>query len=90
MQSVLGFIALIIGLVLAFKVVVFLFHAVGAILGIAAMVIWIGALVHIAVSQFSSFGAKAFWFLLVLFTHAIGAVIYLLFGRPRDVISRFV
>jgi len=90
MQSVLGVIALIVGVVLAFKLIVILFHSLGWLIGIAAMVVWIGALIHIALNQFSSFGAKAFWFLLVLFTHVFGAVLYLLFGRPRNVISRTV
>jgi len=90
MQSVLGFLAVIVGVVLAFKLIVILFHSLGWLIGVAAMVVWIGALIHIALNQFSSFGAKAFWFLLVLFTHVFGAVLYLLFGRPRNVISRIV
>ena len=90
MQSVLRAIALVVGVIVAFKLIVFLFHAVGTLLSIAAIVVWIGALVHIAVSQFSSFGSKAFWFLVVLFTHVVGAVLYFLFGRPTNVMSRFV
>ena len=90
MQSVLGFIAVIVGLVLAFKLIVILVHSLGWLIGAAATVIWIGALIHIALGRFSSFGVKAFWFLVVLFTHVIGAIVYLLFGRPKDVISRIV
>ena len=90
MQTILGIIAVVVGAVLAFKLLVILIHGLGWLLGIAATVLWVGALVHIAFSQFSSLGAKVFWFVVVLFTHVFGAISYFLLGRPRGVMSRMV
>jgi len=87
MQSVLGFIAVIVGLVLAFKLIIVVAHVVGWLLPIVGSIIWIGALIHIALTQFSNFATKAISFVVVLFTHVFGAIAYLLFGRPRNALT---
>lgn len=61
----------------------FLFHGVWGLLGLVGTIAWIIALVDIVLQKDLSTGAKIGWFLLVLFTHVFGAVIYFLFGRRR-------
>jgi hypothetical protein len=90
MQTLLGIVAVIVGAIIAFKVLFILFHLVGWLIAIGGTVIWIAALVHIAFSQFSSSAAKAIWFIIVLFTHVIGALIYFVLGRPNNVVRRYV
>lgn len=87
MQTILGIIALVIGLVLAIKLLAILFHGVVFLIGIAATVIWVLALAHIVITPFQNLGTKILWFVLVFFTHIFGAIIYFLFGRPRTAMS---
>ncbi|MGO8673832.1 MAG: PLDc N-terminal domain-containing protein [Capsulimonadaceae bacterium] len=70
---------------LVFFVLALLTHLVISIVGhaliIVTTIIWIVALIDIAMRRFDNTGTKVLWFLLVLFTQIIGAVLYFLFGR---------
>jgi hypothetical protein len=55
-------------------------------LGIAAFAFWIWAIVDVVkVADDSMFraGNKLIWVLVIVFTHVIGAIIYLVVGRPE-------
>ena len=51
----------------------------------AATVLWIWALVDVVRRPAGAFrrGSQLFWVLVIAFTQSIGAVAYVLFGRPR-------
>jgi len=59
----------------------FLFTAVS--LGIAGMALWIWMLIDCATNEPSEGSDKIAWILVILFTHALGALIYLLARRPE-------
>lgn len=58
----------------------------GGILSIAAIAFWIWALADVALTEKTAFRRmnKIFWFLLVLFAPTLGAIGWLVFGRPRN------
>jgi len=53
------------------------------LLAVAAFAIWIWALVDVLQRQFHDPGMKLIWVLVVIFLHALGALIYLLVGRNQ-------
>ncbi len=59
------------------------FPCCGVIFGIAAFAIWIWALIEVLTKEPSEGNDKVVWLLVVLFTHFIGALIYLLIRRPE-------
>ena len=61
----------------------FLFLLIGLI-GVLGSVFWIWMLVDCINNKRLSSDAKAVWVLIIIFTHFIGALCYLLFGRPRQ------
>lgn len=50
---------------------------------IAAMVLWIMALVDVVKRQFKEPNEKIVWVLIIALTHWIGALIYMLIGRKQ-------
>lgn len=51
---------------------------------ILSFILWVIALVHAATNKnFKDSNSKLVWVLIILFTHIIGALLYLLFGRPK-------
>lgn len=90
MQTLLGIVAIVIGLVVAIKLLLFLMHVVGVLIWVAAMIIWIAALAHIVFTPFSNLGTKIIWFAVVFFTYVFGAIAYFLFGRPRGVVRTYM
>jgi len=82
LKNVLGIIALVIGAILAVKVLLVLFHLVGILIVSIGTIVWIAALVHICLQQFPAPINKILWFVAVFFTHVLGAIVYFLFGRP--------
>jgi len=61
----------------------FLFLLVGLI-GILGSVFWVWMIVDCINNKRLSSDSKAVWVLIIIFTHFIGALCYLLFGRPRQ------
>lgn len=62
------------------------FFAILGLLGIAALVLWIWALVDcVQVPDDSMYqsGNKLIWVLIIVFTNWIGALLYFLIGRPK-------
>ncbi len=54
------------------------------LLVVADLLIWLFALVHILKNEnFKDSTTKALWVVVVLLTSGVGALIYLLFGRPK-------
>jgi len=50
-----------------------------------SFIIWIIALIHAATNKnFKDSNSKLIWVLIIIFTHVVGAILYLLFGRPRS------
>lgn len=86
MQNFLKIAGGIILLILAFKVLAFIFHLLHGILAIAGIIIFVGTLLHILFNEELSVGAKVIWAAIVLFTNIIGTILYFLFGR-RSAIS---
>ena len=60
-----------------------LFIALPILLGLAALAFWIWIIVEIATKEPSDGNDKIIWLLIVLFTHFIGALIYLFVRRPE-------
>ena len=52
-------------------------------LGILGMLFWVWMLVDCAVNESSAGNDKLVWVIIVLFTHVIGAALYLFIRRPR-------
>ena len=61
--------------------ILFFLHFAPLIIGIALTVFWVVMLVDVVMRQFRDNTTRIVWVLVVLFGHAIGAVIYYLFGR---------
>ncbi len=49
----------------------------------ASFIIWIYALIDTATRHFTDPNAKLIWILVIIFTHLIGAIIYLAIGRSQ-------
>jgi hypothetical protein len=48
-------------------------------------IVWIIALIHAATNKnFKDSNQKLIWVLIIIFTNGIGAILYLLFGRPKE------
>jgi amino acid permease len=58
---------------------------VALVLGLAAMIFWIWALVDCAKNEPSQGNEKVVWILIIVFTHWIGALIYFLVRRPARI-----
>lgn len=84
MQVLFSIIGVVIALFIAIKIMVLLFHGAWGLIAIAAEVLWIAALVHIAFNRFPNFGTKVLWFVAVFLTNFLGAVVYFLIGQPRE------
>lgn len=52
-------------------------------IGIAGTVLWVWMLVDCAMNEPSEGTDKVVWILVILFTHVLGALIYLLARRPE-------
>ena len=52
-------------------------------LGVAGTVLWIWMLIDCATNEPSEGSDKIVWILVILFTHGLGALIYLLARRPE-------
>lgn len=54
-------------------------------IGVFSFIVWIIALIHAANNKnFKDSNTKLVWVLIILFVYGIGAVLYLLFGRPKE------
>ena len=60
-----------------------LFFLLMITLGLAGTVLWIWMLIDCAMNEPSEGSDKIVWILVILFTHALGALIYLLARRPE-------
>ncbi len=60
-----------------------LFVLIFGVLGIGGTILWIWMLIDCAMNEPSEGNDKIVWILVILFTHWIGALIYLLARRPR-------
>ncbi len=65
---------------LAFLVVLLAVMAVGV--GIGMTILWIWMIVDCATNEPSEGNDKVIWILVIIFTHWIGALIYLIVRRP--------
>ena len=64
---------------------VLLFAALAVLLGIGGTILWIWMLIDCAMNEPSEGNDKIIWILVIVFTHAIGALIYLLVRRPQRI-----
>jgi hypothetical protein len=62
----------------------FLFQAFGT-LAIFSLVVWVAALVDCAMNEPSQGNEKIVWIIIIVFTHLLGALLYLLLRRPRRI-----
>lgn len=54
-------------------------------IGVFSFILWVVALVHAATNKnFKENNSKLVWVLVILFAYGIGALLYLLFGRPKE------
>ncbi|OGG25742.1 hypothetical protein A2960_05340 [Candidatus Gottesmanbacteria bacterium RIFCSPLOWO2_01_FULL_39_12b] len=54
-------------------------------IGVFSFIVWIIALIHAVNNKnFKDSNTKLVWVLIILFVYGIGAVLYLLFGRPKE------
>ena len=54
-------------------------------LGLVGMVFWIWMLIDCATKETDRDNTKLVWILIIIFTHWIGALIYLLVRRPKRI-----
>ena len=55
------------------------------VFGIGGTILWIWMIVDCATEEKSGGNAKLIWFLIIVLTHCIGALIYLLVRRPERI-----
>ena len=55
------------------------------VLGIGGTILWIWMIVDCATKERSEGNDKVVWILIIIFTHWVGALIYLLFRRPKRI-----
>lgn len=55
------------------------------VLGVAGTVLWIWMLVDCAIHETDARNEKLTWILIILFTHWIGGLLYLLIRRPKRI-----
>ncbi len=58
---------------------------VTAVLGICGTILWIWMIVDCATNEKSEGNDKLVWILVIVLTHLIGALIYLLVRRPKRI-----
>jgi uncharacterized membrane protein len=56
-------------------------------LGVPVLLAWLGLLIQCANASYKSDGDKVAWILILLFLGPVGAVMYLIGGRTRQVVS---
>ena len=64
-----------------------LFPLVFFLIGVVGTILWVWMLVDCATKEPSKGNDKIIWILIILFTHFIGALIYMFVGRPKRRIS---
>jgi len=62
----------------------FFFFAI-FVLGIGGTVLWIWMLIDCATNEPAEGNEKLIWIIVILFTHVLGAMIYLLVRRPERI-----
>ena len=67
----------------AFSVFFWLLICVGGLFALVSSAFWIWMLVDCAVHEPSTGNEKVIWLLIILFTHFVGALLYLLIERPK-------
>lgn len=65
-------------------VALFMFFVV-LVLGVGGIIFWIWALVDCATKEKSEGNDKLIWILVIVLTHWIGALIYLIVRRPKRI-----
>ena len=65
--------------------VVFPCGCFGVLVAIATSVVWIWALVDCAMKEPSTGTNKVVWILVIVFTHFLGALLYILIRRPERI-----
>ncbi len=73
------------GLVISLVLAPLLIWVVIPLLGLAATIFWIWMLVECAMKEPSTGNEKIVWVLVILFTHFIGALLYLIIRRPQRI-----
>ena len=67
----------------AVGIVGLVFLLIAFAVGVAAFAFWIWMLIHAIQNKGLTDGEKIAWVLVVLFLHALGALIYFFVGRPK-------
>ena len=55
------------------------------VLGVGGTILWIWMIIDCATEETSGGNAKLIWLLIIVLTHCIGALIYLLVRRPKRI-----
>ena len=66
------------------SVIACVFFAVFGLVGIAAFAFWLWMLIDCATKCPSADNKKLIWVLVIIFTHAVGAIIYYFVQRPKN------
>lgn len=61
------------------------FIPIAGLLGIAATVFWIWTIIDCATNEPSEGNEKVIWIIVIVFTHWIGSLIYILVRRPQRI-----
>ncbi|MBD3265569.1 hypothetical protein GF373_02775 [bacterium] len=56
-----------------------------ALMGIVGTILWIWMIIDCAMNEPSESNEKIIWIIIIVFTHWIGALIYLIIRRPQRV-----
>ena len=67
------------------SIIVLLMFLVFLVLGVGGTILWIWTIVDCATKEQSEGNDKLIWILVIVFTHWIGALIYLLARRPKRI-----
>ncbi len=69
----------------AFAILPILFFLVFGAIGIAGTILWIWMIIDCATKEPSEGNEKLVWILIIVLTHWVGALIYLLVRRPKRI-----
>jgi hypothetical protein len=75
---------MMLGIVEVFGLALFLVFLAAALAG---TVLWIWMLVHAILNKGLTDNERLIWVLVIVFTHVIGALVYLFVGRPRKALA---
>jgi hypothetical protein len=66
-------------------IIILIFALIGLVLTVGIFGVWVWAIVDCVKNESSDGNDKLVWILIIVFTHLLGAILYLLIRRPQRI-----